>query len=149
MVNKTLSDPVLGDTVRVLHVVRGFPVPATLPAVAGKEIVLVELRAEAGKKFNAGIQGSAFSVLEPGHDIPDIESTAQIRVEMAAAGYPPFPTAGIAPGKKGTGWLAFQLDRRGATGLKLQLLRVAARVSGSTQTIPRQAFVVPLPDRPS
>lgn len=145
-VNKLLTDPVLGDSVRVLHVVRRFPVPATLPAVAGKEIVLVEIRAQAGKKFNAGILPSSFSVLEPSSPVPDPETTALVRVEMAAAGYPPFPASGVASGKRGTGWLAFQLEQRGATGLELQLVRAAARVSGSSQTIPRKAFTVPLPD---
>ena len=146
-VNQTLSDSVLGDTVRVLRVVRGFPVPATLPAIAGKELVLVEVRAEAGKKYDAGIQGSSFSVLEPGSDIPDAESSALVRSEMAAAGYPPFPSGGVAAGKKGAGWLAFQLEEQGATKLRLQLTRAAAKVSGTSQTIPRKAFTVPLPDR--
>ncbi len=145
-VNQTLRDPVLDDTVRVLHVVRGFPVPATLPSIAGKELVLVEVRAQAGKKFNAGIQSAAFSLLEPTSDIPDPESSTLVRGEMSAAGYPPFPTAGVAAGKRGTGWLAFQLEAQGATSLRLQLTRAAAKVSGTTQTIPRQAFTVPLPD---
>lgn len=144
-VNKQIVDPVMGDKVTVVALVRNFPIPAKFSAIQDREIVLVDIKGTAGTKFYSGIQGSGFSILEPGSTIPDSE-TSIVADEMAKAGFTPLPNDEIDTGKTGEGWLAFTVVKKGATGLSFRMLRLAAGVVGSSQTIPRKEFVVPLPD---
>lgn len=130
-VNKTVTDPVLGDSVTVLAVVRGYP-------TAGAPLVLVQLRAAAGDRVARGEPLAAFSLLEPGGRA---DAATEPSGALAAA-YPPLQPAQA--GRTETGWLAFAVHT--TSGLTLRYDRATLVVVGSDQTVPAAAYRVPLPE---
>lgn len=131
-VNRTVTDPVLGDSVTVLSVVRGAP-------SAGAPLLLVEVRGRAGTRFTRGVEPAAFTLLEPGGRVDAAEPQT---TSALAATYPPI--AVIEAGQTATGWLAFAIGA--SSGLTLRLSRPPLVVTGSELALPAAAYLVPLPN---
>ena len=140
-VDQTITDDVLGHTVLVKSVVRGFPLPDRLTALKdrGTEVVLVELEATAGTEFSAVVGASTFRVVPDGGQ--EASSTTVVDQEMTAAGYAPLKD--VRTGETGTGWVAFTVEPADAP-LVLRYKRGAAGVLGSGETIEAQDVDVPL-----
>ncbi|BCJ34348.1 hypothetical protein Athai_18510 [Actinocatenispora thailandica] len=142
-VHETITDPVMGDKVLVRQVVRDFPVPASMSAVADREIVLVQVRATAGSKYYAGWQATSLSVVANGEENPETSTDALIAA-MKRAGYPPMADDGdLDTGKSGGGWLAFVVDPEDVPRLTLRMKRPAATTSDGG-SISAHDFDVPL-----
>jgi hypothetical protein len=137
-VNKTITDPLLGDKVVVLKLVRNFPVPATYPAIKDDEIVLVDVTITAGTKYYTSLASGSFRLI-PDDTNATGNPTSIAGPEMKTKGYPPLPDAGASTGKTATGWVAFTLARKGSKSLTLRFERLAAQGSDGTR-IPAKNF---------
>lgn len=104
---EVLTDDVLGHTSTATAIVRNFPFPETMAAVADRgdtELVLVKLKITAGEEFRASVTESDFRILTSDSKEPN-SSTSAPHEAMKAAGYPPLEK--VSPGASGEGWVAF------------------------------------------
>ncbi|WP_164860556.1 hypothetical protein [Rhodococcus sp. X156] len=141
-VNKTIDDPEMGDKVVIEEYVRGFPVPASLPAIKDREIILVKVSATAGDKYYAGWQTGSLRLLTANGQENAAGSSTAVVEAMTAAGYPLMKD--VKTGKAGAGWLPFVVVQKDSPSLTLQVKRSAATTSGGG-TIAAQTWDVPLP----
>lgn len=140
-----INDAVYGNAIKVLSLVRNFPIPARYPAIKGqREIVLVKMSFAAGSKYTGGIEASAFSIINAeGSDLNS--QTTIVDDEMKAAGYAPFSNGGtVSSGSSATGWVAFTVDPPNSSKLTLEYKRLAASVIGGGGSIPAKTFTVAL-----
>lgn len=141
-VTATFDDPVMGDHVVAKSMVRDFPVPASMSAVSGREIVLVEVTATAGSAYYAGWQTTQLAIVVNGEENQESD-TDDLDAAMTRAGYPPIPDGNVDTGKTATGWVPFVVDPRDAPQLTLRMKRVAATTDDG-KDIPAQNFDVAL-----
>lgn len=139
-VDETITDDVMGDTITITHVMKGFP-STEFPAIAedGGEFVLVEVAVTAGDLYSGGVQGG-FSLLSDGETAG--AATTILDGELAAAGMTPFD--GVDGGETGAGWVVFQVNVA-KDSYELNYTRSAATIIGSDDTIEEQVWTVPLP----
>jgi hypothetical protein len=143
-VNQTIQDDAFGHTIKILSVVRNFPVPDRLPALKGRtELVLVELSLSAGSKIYGGLMPSEFQlVTENGGDLNPYTPT--VNKEIDDAGYKPqLSNNGAGTGKTVTGWAVFKVEPVGNKTLTFRYKRGAATTNTGT-VIPAETFDVPL-----
>lgn len=139
-VGETITDDVLGDTVTIAQVIKGFPSTEFANiAEDGGEFVLVEVDVTAGDLYSGGVQGG-FKLLSGGETAGS--STGIIDDELEAAGMTPFD--GVDGGETGSGWVVFQVNTV-KPSYELTYTRTAASVIGSDETIPEQVWTIPLP----
>ena len=141
-VNKTITDPVMGDVVIVKSVVRNFPIPKTSGIYGMREIVLVEMTIKSGSKYYSIVGDGSFRIVTADGGYYNTEDAAFRRL-IAKAGYKPLPDT-VHSGKTATGWYAFVVSPIGSKKLSLRLVRLPATVMGSDKTIPRKNFDVVL-----
>ncbi len=100
--------------------------------------MLVQIDATAGDKYSGGIHGGWRLKTPDGASGP---ATSIVDAEMAAAGFSPFEE--LSSGESGTGWVAFQVNKK-ADSYTLEYKRLAANVIGSEETIPAKIWSFPL-----
>jgi predicted small lipoprotein YifL len=144
-VDKVKTDPIkddrFGHTIEVIKVVRNFPFPETMSAVEERgdtELVLVNIKAKAGKKYFVSLADGDFRLSTKKDDPRAAVPTSQAETEMRDAGYPPFQEVG--QGKRGSGWLAFLVE--GTT--KAPLFLSYKRLAFNNGDIPEKVITVPL-----
>ena len=120
---ETITDDAFGHTVKATKVVRNFKLPSTMSGV-GKdtELVLVHVRAKAGKKY-VPLSDGDFRLGTSKDPRKGAVATTMAETEMSDAGYPPFGEVG--QGKRGAGWLAFLVEGAGDGPLYLSYKRLA------------------------
>ena len=136
-----IKDDAFGHTVTATKVVRNFPFPETMSAVEERgdtELVLVNVKAKAGKKYFVSLSDGDFRLSTKEDDPRAAVTTTVAETEMADAGYPPFHEVG--QGKSGSGWLAFTLE--GTTDAPLYLSY--KRLAFNNGDIPEKVITVPL-----
>ena len=135
---KTITDDAFGHTVKATKVIRNFPLPSTMSGVSkDTELVLVHVRAKAGKKY-VPLSDGDFRLGTSKDPRKGAVATTMAETEMSDAGYPPFGEVG--QGKRGAGWLAFLVE--GATDGPLYLSY--KRLAFDEGKIPEKTVTVPL-----
>jgi hypothetical protein len=130
-----------GGSVSVTGLVRNFPLPAgVLPR--GHELVLVQVGMTLGGDGLETLSPTRMSLLARGQRASGAFALLG-RTEMAAAGYARAPDEVLA-GRSGTGWVAFDLDRRGAKDLVLRYTELQIPSFGSKVPVTEKHFDVRL-----
>ncbi len=143
-INKTITDPLMGDKIVINSVVRNFPIPDRLPAIQDDhEFVLVNMTLTAGTKFYAGVDARSMRIVTDDGTATNL-ANGVVNPEMTKAGYVPLPDERVEPGKNGTGWVGFLVASVGSKTLTLRYTRSAATVMGSKKTIPEKVWSIPL-----
>ena len=138
---KAIEDDRFGHTIKVVKVVRNFPFPSTMSGLeegGDTELVLVNIKAKAGKKYFASLADGDFRLSTKKNDPRAAVPTSMVETEMRDAGYPPFREVG--QGKRGSGWLAFTLEGTTDAPLFLSYKRLAFNKGN----IPEKVVTVPL-----
>lgn len=140
-VDETITDDVMGHTIKVMKVIRDFDAPENrnIPERGG-EWVLVEVDTTAGDKYSGGIQGG-FRLVDADGELAG-PATTILDDAMTEAGLTPWE--GVSAGEQGTGWIAFQVNNR-SDAYQLEYKRMAASVIGSDEQIDEQIWTVALP----
>lgn len=138
-VSQTITDDVMGHTIKVTQLVRNFPVPDKNESLKETgEIVLVEVDITTGTQYSGGVQGGF--KLKSADGQTNAHTTA-FKDEVTAAGYTPFD--GVSKGETAKTWLAFQVNKK-SDSYSLVYKRSAAKVIGTDEVIPEQEWEVPL-----
>lgn len=138
-VSQTITDDVMGHTINVTNVVRGFPIPDENESLKETgEIVLVEVDITAGDTYSGGVQGGFRLKSSDGQT--NARTTA-FDDDVEAGGFTPFD--GVSRGESGKAYVVFQVNEK-SDGYSLLYKRSAAKVIGSDETIPEQEWEVPL-----
>jgi|UPI0003C7E9AE hypothetical protein len=141
-VDLTITDDVLGDTIRVTQMVRDFQPTEGGGSIVedGGEFVLLELDLAAGDQFSGGIQGGWKLVGTDGELAGS--STSIVDADMEAAGFTPLEEP--SSGETAKGWVAFQINTR-EDAYQFEYKRLAAKVIGQDTEIPEKIWTEPLP----
>jgi hypothetical protein len=138
---ETIKDDTFGHTIDAVGVVRNFPFPETMSAVEERgdtELVLVNVKAKAGKKYFVSLSDGDFRLSTKKDDPKAAVSTTMVETEMGDAGYPPFQE--VDQGKSGGGWIAFTLEDTTDAPLFLSY----KRLEFNNGKIPEKVITVPL-----
>jgi len=132
----------MGDKGTVLKVLRNYQPSAAskaqYSALAGEEVVLVEVKVTSSSKYYDSVGATSFYI--EGAPGTNDAATTILDSEIQAKGYKPLPDAD--QGKSTTGWIVFTPDK-GGKHLKLDFKRLAAQTSNG-KTIPAKDFMIPL-----
>jgi hypothetical protein len=131
--NKSAASLAYGDSWTVEQVVRHFPVPERFAALKGREIVAVKVKIKSGTKFYTVFGADSFRLI--GDDGQDNAATGVFEQELVKAGLSPV-LKDARRGQGSEGWIAFTLVHPDSTSLTLRYRQLAAKVIGSTTTIP-------------
>lgn len=141
-VDKSFTDPVMGDKATIVKMIRNYPVPAAVKAkysaLEDEEVVLVDVKVTASPKYYDTFGADSFYLV--GTDGIDDASTTILDDTIAKEGHPPLPDAET--GKTTTGWVVFTPDT-GRKHLTLRYKRLAATTSDG-KTITAKNFDIPL-----
>ena len=138
---KTIKDDRFGHSIEAVKVIRNFPFPSTMGGVEERgdtELVLVNVRAKAGKKYFVSLADGDFRLSTKKDDPQAAVPTSMVETEMRDAGYPPFREVGR--GKSASGWLAFTLEDTTDAPLYLSYKRLAFNEGD----IPEKTITIPL-----
>lgn len=143
-IDKTVTDPVMGEKFTVMKVIPDYPVTAAekskYSALEDESVVLVQVRVTASSKYYDSFgAGSFYLAGDPGQGFDDA-STTILDDDIKAAGYDPLPDAET--GKTTSGWVVFT-PNKDKTHLTLRYKRLAAGTSDG-KTIQAKNFDVPL-----
>jgi len=143
-INKTVTDPVMGEKFTVMKVIPSYPVTtaekAKYSALEDEKVVLVQLKVTASSKYYDSFGADSFYLVgDPGQGFDDA-STTILDDDIKAAGYAPLPDAET--GKTTTGWVVFT-PKQDKAHLTLRYKRLAAGTSNG-KTISAKNFDVPL-----
>jgi hypothetical protein len=138
--DKSVSDTVVGHTVKVTQISRQLEWPAGYrDQAAAFELIAVQMTWTAGAKMTAPLSSSALAVIS-GSAFPNRRDTV-LDATMTAAGWPVLPME-LAAGQTATGWMVFKVEPKGATVLKLQLTRPAVRDTTTKKTYAKEIVTV-------
>lgn len=140
--DKSVSDTVVGHTVKVTQISRNLTWPAGYrDQAAAFELVAVQMTWTAGTKMTAPLSSSSLAVLS-GSAFPNRRDT-MLDATMTAAGWPVLPME-LAAGQSATGWMVFKVEPKGAAALTLQLTRPAVRDTTTKKTYAKEIVTVQL-----
>lgn len=141
-IGATIKDHGLGHTVVLEQAVRNFPAPKAAKAPQGSELVLVQVRITAGKKYyvTAGPDDFVFGVKGGSESTPTSERA--VAKAMTKAGYPPLKQ--VAAGSTGEGWVAGYVSPAGSPQAYVGYHRLAYQISGGG-SVPAKTWKVSLP----
>lgn len=145
-INKTLTDPVMGNALTVEQAVLNFKPAASLvdkyPILDGAQVVLVKAKAKAGTKYYGTFGDGDIWITKTAHgiDVPPNDDLAALNTAVKAAGYSPILGEADA-GKSTEGWAIFIIPPQAHVTLGLK--RAAAATSDG-KTISQKWWYVPL-----
>lgn len=151
--NITISDPDMGDQVVAQTLIRDIPMPPgtlNMADTSTMELAFLQITATAGAKYQTVFipTDSVYLMSSDGFELGSLNTDDKAAAAMTAAGCPPFPKDGVLdPGETGTGWISFQIRKDEPFPATLRLMRTAAKVVDTGQTIPDKNFDVPLPSQ--
>ena len=141
-VDKTVSDTVVGHTVKVSQLSRNLTWPVGYrDQAAAFELVAVQMTWTAGATMTAPLSSSSLALLS-GSAFPNRRDT-MLDATMTAAGWPVLPME-LAPGQSTTGWMVFKVEPKGAAALTLQMTRPAVRDTTTKKTYAKEIVTVAL-----
>jgi hypothetical protein len=129
----TITDDVLGHVITPVKVVTNLPWPEGSPVAQEHfELVGVEVKVAAGKRYSATVDASMFTIkAAAGEQVP---TTSEFKGAFGKE-------LGIVKrGETQTGWLIFKVDKGTASTLDLQFNRPSYEVSTTDKTIPPKSF---------
>jgi len=144
----SFEDPQLGDQITIAGFVPVFDISAALKekfsaGLNGGTVALVEVRGTTGGEYYSAIQDGRFRLICDEKILTP--QTSPFADDMTAAGFAPFPDAGIAAGESGDYWIAFLAGGNpDPTGCSLTYTRNAAKELGSDNEIPVYTTTVQL-----
>lgn len=140
-IDASASSEAYGDTWTATQVVRHIPVPESLPALEGSEIVAVEVTVTAGEEYYSTFGSSSFSLI--GDDGTENAANSALDDALTAAGISP-ELQDADSGETSTGWLAFVLSDPDSSSLTLRYHQLGAQVVGSDTQIPDEDIDIDL-----
>ena len=140
-----MTDKELDTRITFLRVVRGLTPPPTAKALAGHEMVFVEVRIDAGKNYSNPVSEKEFLFgTKGGISSPAAERGAELDA-LKAAGHPRL--GAVRSGTTGTGWIVGTISPASSA----QALVTYRRLGGITDKRhrdPQQDLALPPPPPP-
>lgn len=132
-----LTDDVLGHVMTPVKVLTNLPWPEESPVgEAHFELVGVELKVAAGKRYSATVDPSMFTIKAASGD--PIPATNEFKGALGKE------LGTVKRGETKTGWLIFKVDKGAASTLELQFNRPSYQVSTTDKTIKPKTFTLKL-----
>jgi hypothetical protein len=132
-----ITDDVLGHVITPVKVETNLPWPEESPVGEEHfELVGVELKVSAGKRYSATVDPSMFTI-KPASGDP-IPATNEFKGALGKE------LGTVKRGQTKTGWLIFKVDKGAASALELQFNRPTYEVSTTDKTIKPKTFSLKL-----
>ncbi len=146
-VEQTINDPAFGHQITVTKIARNMAWPPGHAAEAAVfELVGVEMHWTPGTAFTATIRAQDFALIT-GSTYPN-RPDATLDPTLTAAAWSLLPaTAG--PGQDVTGWMIFKVEPAGAPTMRLDYLRPAIKISGTSTVYAKALFSITLVPTPA
>lgn len=129
-VNGSFTDPPIGEELKLIGVVRSFPVPRQYHnQFSDAELLLVHLTITASSSYYVTIAPTSL-YLTPTNGVKRFESTFIVTTEMNEAGYRVLPSDGPKYGQTLNGWVAFKAQEKASRTLILHFDRPKTWVLG-------------------
>jgi hypothetical protein len=133
----TITDDVLGHVMTPVKVLTNLPWPEESPVGQEHfELVGVELKVAAGKRYSATVDPSMFTIKAASGD--PIPATNEFKGALGKE------LGTVKRGETKTGWLIFKVDKGAASTLELQFNRPTYQVSTTDKTIKPKTFTLKL-----
>lgn len=132
-----ITDDVLGHVMTPVKVLTNLPWPEESPVGQEHfELVGVELKVAAGKRYSATVDPSMFTIKAASGD--PIPATNEFKGALGKE------LGTVKRGETKTGWLIFKVDKGAASTLELQFNRPSYEVSTTGKTIKPKTFTLKL-----